>query len=215
MKKVLVLLAAAALLVMGVSSAWATPAVPGVGFDDRNETGVAANPLNGANVTFDTPTYPNSETAQITGTWNVAASGTILPSGTTVVFLLGTGASGDNGQWTSASGVTVSNISDFIILNMDADPPASQTFTIYFESDNPDFQTHLTALVPVGTPYNTTPEDGNFHDLAGLLGLPTETFVINVASDAPEVPLPGALLLLGGGLVRLVVHGRRQRQAMA
>jgi hypothetical protein len=43
----------------------------------------------------------------------------------------------------------------------------------------------------------------------------TTPYYMRQIATVSAVPLPGALLLLGGGLVRLVAYGRRKRQATA
>lgn len=54
-----------------------------------------------------------------------------------------------------------------------------------------------------------------FEDLAGIAGTEGTGDFNDIVVEFCPVPLPGALLLLGGGFVRLLAYGRRRRESVA
>jgi hypothetical protein len=215
MKKGLIALAAAILLVLSGSAAWAVPATPGsITINDLTDSiGVTTSPGTSGLLEIYSPTS-SGEKVTITGVWN----GATLATGTGYALLQAsslnspeTGDPFDTATWTNSAGVVHGHISDFITVNVvNGGVPGVgeglQSFTIVFESDGGStFQSDLTAAVPGTANPLILAETGALQNLSTLQGIDLSgALTLQAESDIHAVPLPPSVLLLGSGLIGLV-----------
>lgn len=128
---------------------------------------------------------------------------------------------GDNGAWRAIWQIT---------FTLDATINGGEKYYYFldgiFQNNQGEYQapnllgaggTSLSGVTPVGTLEDTM----LYYDTGtGLIttagdGIPSGPIYANVALYGSQVPLPGALLLLGAGLVRLGAYGRRKKQIAA
>jgi hypothetical protein len=112
--------------------------------------------------------------------------------------------SAPTGTWTARmmEREDATDVSDYATLVVYNNPGSPTVFVLNFYSDDyPDFS-------PPATSDFTITEDGTLQTLFNFSGL-----VINAQSDpyASEVPIPGAVWLLGSGLIGLAVARRKKR----
>lgn len=199
MKKALLIWAAAVILVMTGSAAWAQAFTPGdVTFNDGNEgstVGAITFPSSGT-LSFGDQTL---ESLIVNGT---VGTGPHLTPGTRAVLFTGAG------ELPVSTPAGTVNLSDYVLATVSAD---GLSLTLRFESNgSPTFDSGI-ALIPANS--SSIAETGAFQgigsDLIDGTALPglnvDELTTVSMESDLDVVvPLPPSALLLGSGLLGLV-----------
>lgn len=219
MKKVLVAMVAAALLLLAGSAAWGQVFTPGtITIDDRTDT--LSVSITQASSGIIEAYGPVGESLSFSG--SLFVGGPLLTPGSRMVVLTGVGDP-------LISGIPVSDFAlvfsftDGFVGNFFSDPDASSpaaTIKAFVDAYNDD----LAMVTAAGGTVSYIPETGDFQGIGGdTITLPGGETVpglnidklcnFRVASDTSEVPLPGSALLFGSGLLGLVPAWWLRRQA--
>jgi hypothetical protein len=199
MKNGLVVLAAAALLVMGVSSAWADTITPGnIAIDDLTETvtTVLTQPSIGH-----LSLTPGGSDVSLTITGYGWAANTLTPNAKRAVVFVGVPGDYTELYTTFTKGSFAGQnlwVSDIAALTINS---TGTGFTLIFSSNVENDGMNSLGFVNSDTTTSVKlVETGGWQEIGGLLGIDTVTHM-QIRSD---VPLPPTALLLGTGLLGLV-----------
>ena len=189
MKKTLLVLTVAALLMMGTSAAWG--AFGSVTINDLTESLVVTTALSSDNQYLNlTINDFTGEAVTITGTWNASDSHTLLKAGTGYAIFWSPDDPLDTAKWPDATNGPLVHISDFAVVTIGAGTNL-QSIDIRFESDGAStFQSDLRASIPPTAAIQLITENGQFQDLTNLGGLDYGTvFTLSAAVRySPRAP---------------------------
>jgi hypothetical protein len=214
MKKALVALVVATLLILSASVAWAI--FKFITINDLTDNIVVTTSNGDTDYLIINQPSILGEKVTITGTWDVSGSGnTLIAVSNYALFRAPANNSGENdvndtAKWPDATTGPVDHISNFAVVYIGGSDGV-QNIGIPFESDGgTNFQSDLLTYVPstaYPSHYTDIIENGLIQDLSTLtprVGSDGRVITLKAASDISAVPLPPSVILLGSGLLGLV-----------